>query len=210
MHFSSSQLKEFHLHSDEGCMQVITYWFDAITSVLWHCWFGVRKSIRPVKKFSDGVLAWLSVWGEVQMICNGPADDTATPSRFSKIQNGSAFLVPAYPGCPGKRPLNVCVCLMLSPCTWWSNKNTQTYRIIPKELFFIGAPCRCWQELLIKCCVIYLLHIIHLIAKCRLLRGRFFYPSVSICAGLLKFKNETSKGQEVERPRSQNTTVNYS
>jgi len=32
-------------------------------------------------------------------------------SCFSKIQNGSAFLVPAYQGCPGKRPLNVCVCV---------------------------------------------------------------------------------------------------
>jgi len=26
-------------------------------------------------------------------------------SCFIKIQNGSAFLVQAYPGCPGKRPL---------------------------------------------------------------------------------------------------------
>jgi len=34
----------------------------------------------------------------------GPADATATPviSCFIKIQNSLTFLVPAYPGCPGK------------------------------------------------------------------------------------------------------------
>jgi len=46
-------------------------------SVLGHCWLGVRKSIRPVKT-SDEVLAWLTVWSEVQMILHGPADATAT------------------------------------------------------------------------------------------------------------------------------------
>jgi len=33
---------------------------------LWCCWWGGRKCIRPVKKLSDGVLEWLSVWSEVQ------------------------------------------------------------------------------------------------------------------------------------------------
>ena len=32
-----------------------------------------------------------------------------TVSCFSKIQFGFVFLVPAHPGSPGKRPLNVCV-----------------------------------------------------------------------------------------------------
>ena len=35
-------------------------------SVLWHCWLGGRKGIRPVKNFSGGVLAWLSLWSEMQ------------------------------------------------------------------------------------------------------------------------------------------------
>ena len=30
------------------------------------CWLGGRKGIRPVKKQSGGVLAWFSVWCEVQ------------------------------------------------------------------------------------------------------------------------------------------------
>ena len=34
--------------------------------MLWPCWLGDRKGIRPVKKLSGGVLAWLSVWIEVQ------------------------------------------------------------------------------------------------------------------------------------------------
>ena len=37
-----------------------------VPSVLWRCWLGGRKGIRPVKKLSGGVLAWLSVWSEVQ------------------------------------------------------------------------------------------------------------------------------------------------
>jgi len=39
-----------------------------LISVLWHCWLGVRKSIRPVK-LSDDVLVWLSVWSEEQIVC---------------------------------------------------------------------------------------------------------------------------------------------
>jgi len=38
----------------------------------------------------------------------GPADATATHYPDWFYQNGSAFLMPAYPGCPGKRPLNEC------------------------------------------------------------------------------------------------------
>jgi len=34
--------------------------------VLWRCWLGGRKGIRPVKKLSGVVLAWLSVWSEVR------------------------------------------------------------------------------------------------------------------------------------------------
>jgi len=41
----------------------------------------------------------------LQMICYGPADATVTPniSCFIKIQNGLTFLVPASPGCHGKK-----------------------------------------------------------------------------------------------------------
>jgi len=39
---------------------------STLPSVLWRCWLGGRKGIRPVKKLSRGVLAWLSDWSEVQ------------------------------------------------------------------------------------------------------------------------------------------------
>jgi len=45
------------------------------------------------------VLAWLSVWSEVQT-AYGPADATTTHCLL--LQIGFTFLVPAYPGCPGK------------------------------------------------------------------------------------------------------------
>ena len=46
------------------CFQVLVTCIKP--SVLWHCWLGGRKGIRPVKKQSGGVLAWLSVWSKVQ------------------------------------------------------------------------------------------------------------------------------------------------
>ena len=43
-----------------------TFLLIVMPSVLWRCWLGGRKGIRPVKKLSAGMLAWLSVWSEVQ------------------------------------------------------------------------------------------------------------------------------------------------
>ena len=43
-----------------------------VPSVLWHCWLGGRKGIRPVKNSSSEVLAWLSVWSEMQT-CISPS-----------------------------------------------------------------------------------------------------------------------------------------
>ena len=63
---------------------------------------------------SGRVLAWLSsVWGEVQICiwpswCHYHSLSLAPVNPDWFYQNGSAFLVLAYPGCPGKRPLNEC------------------------------------------------------------------------------------------------------
>jgi len=58
----------------------------------------VHQEEHPVcKKMNDEVLAWLSVWSEVQMIYVW-----SSSSCFIKIQNGVTFLMPAYPDCPGK------------------------------------------------------------------------------------------------------------
>jgi len=45
--------------------------FAQVILVLQHCSLGVTKSIRPVKKLSDEVVAsaaWLSVWSEMEVI----------------------------------------------------------------------------------------------------------------------------------------------
>ena len=85
-------------------------------SVLWRCWLGGRKSIRPVKKLSSGVLAWLPVWSEMQA-CIWPSwcHRHSMSLCFSKIQIGFTFLVPAHLGSPGKRAAKrmcVCVCVV--------------------------------------------------------------------------------------------------
>jgi len=63
---------------------------------------GRQEGIRPVKKLSGGVLAWLSVWSEVQT-CIWPSGFHchSLSLDFSEIQIGFSFLVPARPGSPG-------------------------------------------------------------------------------------------------------------
>ena len=48
-----------------------------------------------------------------------------TVSCFSKIQIGFTFLVPAYPGSPGKGPSNVCVCNSVRNAPIWIISGTQ-------------------------------------------------------------------------------------
>jgi len=64
---------------------------------------GCQEEHPASKTLSDEVLAWLSVWSEVKMICMW--------SFFVKIQNGLTFLVLNYAGCPGKVLLNGCLVL---------------------------------------------------------------------------------------------------
>ena len=81
-------------------------WYNGIgvsmPSVLWRCRFGGRKGIRPVKKLSGGVLAWLSVWQGADLHMAQLTPLPLTVSCFSKIQIGFTFLVPAHLGSPGQ------------------------------------------------------------------------------------------------------------
>ena len=88
---------------------------SALPSVLWRCWLGGRKGIRPVKNWVvTEMLVWLSVWNKVQTCIIWPSWWMPLPltvSCFSKIQFGFAFLVPAHLGSPRKRAIKrVCVC----------------------------------------------------------------------------------------------------
>ena len=53
-------------HETVHTIQLFTALLENMPSVLWRCWLGGRKGIRPVKKLSSGVLAWLYVCSEVQ------------------------------------------------------------------------------------------------------------------------------------------------
>jgi len=50
------QSADWHLDCVSSCCMPSVL----MPSVLWHCWLGGRNGIRPVKKLSGGMLAWLS------------------------------------------------------------------------------------------------------------------------------------------------------
>ena len=93
------------------CISILT-----LPSVLWRCWLGGRKGIRPVKTewWDAGVVICLERGADLHIaqLMTLPL----TISCFSKIQIGFTFLVPAHPGSPGKRAVKrmcVCVCVFL-------------------------------------------------------------------------------------------------
>ena len=79
------------------------------------------------KNLSSGVLAWLSVWSEMQTCMAQLMPLLLTVSCFSKIQIGFIFLVPAHLGSPGKSAVKrVCVCVCVSQIFIFSNLGTAT------------------------------------------------------------------------------------
>ena len=75
----------------------------SLPSVLWCCWLGGRKGIRPVKHWvvGAGVVVCLERDADLHMAQLMPLP--LTVSCFTKIQIGSTFLVPAHLSSPGKR-----------------------------------------------------------------------------------------------------------
>jgi len=86
----------------------VVYW----PSVLWRCWLGGRKGMRPVKKLSGGVLAWLSVWSEVQT-CILPSWCHCYSLSLASVK--SRLVLPFWYRLTrvvlDKGPLNRCVCV---------------------------------------------------------------------------------------------------
>ena len=84
-----------------------------IPSLLWCCWLDSRKGIRPVKKLSGGVLAWLSVWSEMQT-CIRPSWCHCHSLSLAPVK--SRLVLPFWYRLtrvvPDKGSLNVCVCSM--------------------------------------------------------------------------------------------------
>jgi len=75
---------------------------------------GRQEGHPACKKLSGEVLAWLSVWSEVQDLHMAQLMPLPlTVSCFSKIQIGFAFLVLAHLGSPGQRAIKWGVCMLL-------------------------------------------------------------------------------------------------
>jgi len=75
--------------------------FSAMPSVLWHCWLGSRKGIRPVKTWGDGGAGhWL-----VRMEWCPAGGSVFLPLLIfpCTIKSRSSLLAPAHQGGPGKR-----------------------------------------------------------------------------------------------------------
>ena len=81
-----------------------------LPSVLWHCWLGGMKGIRPVKNWAwcAGVVLSLERCADLHMAQLMPLP--LTVSCFSIIRIGFTFLTPAHLGSPGQRAVKrVCV-----------------------------------------------------------------------------------------------------
>jgi len=102
--------------------------------VLWHCWFGVRKSIRPVKNWVMRCWCGYLSAARCKWIAYGPADVTATDLTC---------LVPAYPGCPGKEAVkwvSVCISRIFAQTSLHGMPNAR--RTHPAAFFIFREPQR--------------------------------------------------------------------
>ena len=114
-----------------------------LPSVLWCCWLGGRKGIWPVKTewWGAGVVVCLEWGADLHMAHLMPLP--LTVSCFSKTPIGFTFLVPAYPGSPGKRAVKrVCVCVCVAVvvyvdicvCGWRLPLGGQSNHELPRAL----------------------------------------------------------------------------
>ena len=103
-----------------------------VPSVLWRCWLGGRKGIRPVKKLSGGVLAWLSVWSKVQT-CIWPSWCHCHSLSLASVKSRLvlSFWYWLTPGSPGQRAVKrVCMRLCVYLCRSVSFVNFLQYSTV--------------------------------------------------------------------------------
>ena len=88
------------------------YHIVIVPSVLWRCWLGGRKGIRPVKNLSGEVLVWLSVLNKVQT-CIWPSWCHCHSLSLASVK--SSLVLPFWYRPTWvvleKGPLNGCVCV---------------------------------------------------------------------------------------------------
>ena len=85
-----------------------------LPSVLWRCWLGWQEGHPACKKLSGAVLAWLSVWSEMQT-CIWPSwcHCHSLPLASSKSRLFLSFWYRLTWVVPEKEPFNGCVCVSL-------------------------------------------------------------------------------------------------
>ena len=120
------------------CVYFVSLSSVLLPSVLWRCWLGGRKGIRPVKKLSGGMLEWSSVWSEVQT-CIWPSRCHCHSQSLASVK--SRLILPFWYRLtrvvPDKEPLNVCVCVLdVQMC--YSCK----LFYFPLSILFLGS-CKC-------------------------------------------------------------------
>ena len=120
-------------------------------SVLWRCWLGSKKGIRPVKTewWCADMVICLEQGADLHMAQLMPLP--LTVSCFSKIQFGFTFLVPAHTGSLDKGPLNGCVWgegvhgLLL----WahaWTDRQTLYHYTDPAPQTMQAVPTSLWDK----------------------------------------------------------------
>jgi len=125
---------------------------SGLSSVLWPC----RKGIRFVKNWVLGHWHGYLSAAWCKWFAYGPAVATATRSSLAPVNpEWFTFLVLAYPGCPGKKPLNGC-----------SSSSICSYSVerVPVKLLSLAAivdassvlSFRVWQDSMECCCWIQL------------------------------------------------------
>ena len=100
--------------------------FSALTLLV-----GQQEGHPAVKKLSSEVLAWLSVWSEVQT-CIWPRWCHCHSLSLASVKSR---LVPAHPGSPGQRAVKrVCVCV------WHQGLQLTNDSTLSASTFFLFAP----------------------------------------------------------------------
>jgi len=120
---------------------------SSMPSVLWRCWLGGRKGIWPVKK-SGGVLAWLSVWSEVQT-CIWPSWCQCHSLSLASVKY--RLVLPFWYRLtwvvPEKGPLNLCVCISVEH---WRDHKALTVASGFASSFLRPQPDCWWKD---RCCL---------------------------------------------------------
>jgi len=130
------QLDADGINGATGCALLFFYFFVIhfylllLPSVLWHCWFCIRKSIRPVKNWV--MMCWRDYLSGVRCrwFAYGPAGATTTSSSFALLKSRmvSPFWCRLTQVVLVNKPLSVCMSVCFFCC--FSRKLEPLFHIV--------------------------------------------------------------------------------